>query len=284
MEGFNFNFDFSNSMDFELDFDLGDFDFDVDGSKELAKEASKKAVQDPEELEPVPQEDVRILKPKIDVSSVCRFVSFANAEEFARQISLESGDRTFAWVSGSFIFGDIIEALMTARNVGIKKLHITSLSFSQENIDSLKNVMLMMGDELERLVLVLSGYQYSHEKFNLVPYMYEELDDERNIVQIAFGGWHCKIVEIETSSGHTISIHGSANLRSSNSIEQIMVEIDNKELHQFNVDIMERIAERFGTINYKAPHTRLKRIEGRQAWELSEEAVRMSNLKHHRKE
>ena len=273
--GFNFDFDFSSGVDFELDFDLGDFDL----NSEDKPNKPDKVVVDPEELEPIPQEDVRILKPRVDVDKLCSYVSFANAESFAQQISLESGHRTFAWVSGSFIFGDIIEALMTARDVGIRKLYITSLSFSQENIDSLKNVMLMMGDEFEKLVLVLSGYQYSHEKFNLVPYMYQELDSPKNNVQIAFGGWHCKVMTMETSSGHTITIHGSANLRSSNSIEQVMVEIDNRELHQFNVDIMERIAERFGTINYKAPHTRMKRIEGRQAWELSEDAVRQAMKK-----
>ena len=39
-----------------------------------------------------------------------------------------------------------------------------------------------MGDDLERMVLVFSGYQYSHEKYNLIPYMYEELDDKNPYV------------------------------------------------------------------------------------------------------
>lgn len=196
---------------------------------------------------------------------------FENAEEFVDQIDYSRSGRTFAWISGNFIFGDIIEALISRRNVRVKNLYIASLSISQENIDSLKNVMLYMGDELEKLVLIMSGYQYSHEKFGLVPYMYDQLDDATNRVQICFGGWHTKIITLETTLGNTITIHGSANLRSSRSIEQIMVEVNNKELHDFNAGIMQTIADRFGTINHKAPYHALKRIEGKEAWEVSKQ-------------
>jgi hypothetical protein len=126
-----------------------------------------------------------------------------------------------------------------------------------------------MGDDLELMALIFSGYQYSHEKFNMVPYMYRTLDNPRNNVQIAFGGWHTKLITLETLLGNTITIHGSANLRSSNSVEQIMVEINNFELHQFNADIMQNIVDRFGTINKDAPYKALKRIEGKAAWEIS---------------
>lgn len=237
-------------FDFDLDFELSDFDLiEMDESE--------------------PQENVRILKPRMDVREVTTKALYENAEQFARQIDLTPGHRTFAWVSGTFIFGDIIEALITARNVGIRKLYITTLSLSQENIDSLKNVMMYMGEDLERLVLVMSGYQYSHEKFGLVPYMYDQLDDGTNRVQIAFGRWHNKLITIETVLGHTITIHGSANLRSSNSIEQVMVEIDDRELHDFNVGIMEHIAQHFGTINYNVPRDKLHYYQGWESWDLT---------------
>lgn len=238
-------------LNLELDFDADDFD--------LVEEKKPR---------PIRQKDVRILRPRLDLATVTQRVSFENAEALARQIDLTPGARTFAWVSGNFIFGDIVEALITARQVGVKRLYIASLSFSQENIDSLKNVMLLMGGELERLVLVLSGYQYSHEKYGLVPYMYRELDDGTDRFQVAFGGWHAKIITLETVHGHTITIHGSANLRSSNSVEQVMVEIDDRELHDFNVQLMERIVARSGTINHDAPLGKLRRIEGKEAWEL----------------
>lgn len=214
---------------------------------------------------PEPQE--RILQPRLDRGELLKPVMFENAEEFANQISLDPNVRTFAWVSGNFIFGDIIEALLYKQAVVPKRLYIATLSLSQENVDSLKNILMAL-PELERLVLVVSGYFYSHYKFDLVPYMYDELDDGTNRVQIAFGGYHAKVITMETAFGHYITIHGSANLRSSNSIEQIMFE-QGKELYEFNRDIMERIAERFGTINYNADKRALKRIEGKQAWEVS---------------
>ena len=243
-------------IDLELDFDAEDFDLLDEGKKRVTGEK---------------QRNVRILRPALDKKELTTRAAFENAEAFARQVDLSPGARTFAWVSGNFIFGDVIEALVTARRVGVRRLYICSLSISQENIDSLKNVMLMMGDELERLVLVFSGYQYSHEKYNLVPYMYSELDDPMNRVQIAFGRWHAKIITMETVTGRTITVHGSANLRSSNSVEQIMIEVDNRELHDFNAGIMEDIAQRFGTINTGAEYTKLKPIEAKEAWEIFEQ-------------
>lgn len=240
-------------IDFDLDFDLSDFQL-LDRLTENMGE--------------VPEPQGRILQPRVDKDEILHKVMFENAEAFAEQISLDPGVRTFAWVSGSFIFGDIVEALVTRRHVGVRRLYIATLSMSQENIDSLKNVMLLMGDDLKKLVLVISGYQYSHEKFNLVPYMYDELDDGTDRVQIAFGGYHAKIIAIETVLGNTLVIHGSANLRSSNSIEQIMVE-QSRELFDFNAGIMDGIAERFGTINHKAERHKLHRLEGQEAWQAA---------------
>lgn len=251
---FAFNFDFAPALDLELDFDLSDFQIVEDRKKGGEK-----------------QENVRIMRPRIEKRDITMRAAYENAEAFVKQIDLTPGARTFAWVNGNFIFGDIVEALITQRRVGIKKLYICSLSFSQENIDSLKNVMILMGNLLDRLVLVFSGYQYSHEKYSLVPYMYRELDDPENRVQIAFGRWHAKLITMETIHGHTITIHGSANMRSSNSIEQIMVEVNNRELHDFNAAIMDDIAARFGTINHAAGYAKLKPVDGREAWEIIKE-------------
>lgn len=252
----NIGFDLGLDFGIDLDFDADDFDL-IDEKKPRPRGKRQK--------------DVRILRPCLDKRDITQRAAWENAEAFARQIDLTPGARTFAWVSGNFVFGDIVEALVTARQVGIKRLYICSLSISQDNIDSLKNVMLLMGKELQRLVLVFSGYQYSHEKYNLVPYMYQELDDPDNRVDIAFGRWHGKVITMETVHGHTITIHGSANLRSSSSIEQIMVEIDDRELHDFNAAIMEDICKRFGTINAGAKYTSFKAVPEREAWEVCEQ-------------
>ena len=241
-------------LELELDFDTDDFDL-TDGEGRVKQPTGEK------------QRDVRILRPRMDEEGLMIHAAFENAEAFATQIDLTPGARTYAWISGNFIFGDIVEALIVKRRVGVKRLYLCSLSFSQDNIDSLKNVMMLMGEDMQRLVIILSGWLYSKHKYGLIPYMYQELDDPQNRVQIAFGRWHAKIIEIETVTGHTITIHGSANLSSNASIEQIMVEVDNRELHEYNRDIIEGVASRFGTINAGVQYTRLKPVPMKEAWE-----------------
>ena len=238
-----------NDVDAELDFDLSDFQiFDTASGGFFDESKAQK----------------RILQPRIDVRDISHKVLYESAEKFAQQIDLRENARTFAWVSGNFIFGDIVEALVTARNMIPREIYICSLSISQENIDSLKNVMLAC-PELEKLTIVLSGYFYSHEKYSLVPYMYQELDDGTDKTQIAFGGYHAKVIAIETAYGNTLTIHGSANLRSSNSIEQVMVE-RGRDIYEFNAAIIQEIASKFGTINHNAPRNQFHRIEGMEAW------------------
>ena len=198
-----------SDVDAELDFDLSDFQIFNTGSGGFFDESKAQK---------------RILQPRIDVKDISHKVLFESAEKFAQQIDLRENARTFAWVSGNFIFGDIIEALVTTRHMIPREIYICSLSISQENIDSLKNVMLAC-PELEKLTIVLSGYFYSHEKYSLVPYMY------------------AKVIAIETIMGNTLTIHGSANLRSSNSIEQIMVE-RGRDLYEFNAAIIDKIASK----------------------------------------
>ena len=233
--------DLDFDLDIELDFDLDDFDV-------------------LEDLDSHPQG--RILKPRIDPDSIAKMVTFKNAEEFAEQIDLVPGARTFAWVDGSFIFGDIIEALWNARNVQVKNVYISTLSMSQDNIDSLYNLLTFA--PVEHLYMAVSGYFYSHEKYNLVPYMYEKLDIGDK-TQVAFGNFHGKIIALETALGHTITIHGSANLRSSSSIEQIMVEVDNQPLFDFNAGIIKSLCDKYGTINHGV--TKPKAIRGEKSWQ-----------------
>ena len=218
--------DDDDDVDFELDFDLDDF------TTSIMEEESP----------------TRILKPRIDTNAIRHHVTFSNAEEFADAIDLQPGARTFAWLNGNFVFGDILEALAMKRNVLPKRIYISTLSISQENIDSLHNIVTHTPG-FEKLYMLVSGYFYSHEKFGLVPYLYDQLD-VGNKTQIAFGNYHGKIMAVETQVGNTFVLHGSANMRSSNSIEQIMFECNDDELFQFNADIIGELCDRFGTIDH----------------------------------
>lgn len=231
---------------FDLDFNIADFNMLDNDQGEI-------------------EEQQRIIQPRIDKESVTNTILFENAVAFANQIDLDPNVRTFAWVSGNFIFGDIIEALARDRDVIPRKLYVSTLSLSQENIDSFANI-LGSCPEIEKFVLLISGYFYSHEKFKLVPYMYDTLDRYGDKVQIVFGNYHCKLFAMETTEDKYIVCHGSANLRSSNSIEQVMFE-QSKELYEFNSGLFDKLAEKFGTINYNAEPTKLKRMEGNVSWQ-----------------
>lgn len=216
----------------DLDFDLDDFDFE----------------------EHEPDTRTRILQPKIDTGILTQTVHFDHAIELAEKIDLSGNTRTYAWVSGSFIFGDILEALWRRRNIDIKELSMVSLSISEENIDSWAG--LLAQGNIEKFNLVCSAYFYSHYKFDMVPYLYQQLANDPR-VQIAFGAYHMKIITLETHHGNTLTIHGSANMRSSMNIEQMMFEPNNRELHEFNARMIGDICNKYGTINHNAePMTR----------------------------
>jgi hypothetical protein len=216
-----FNFDFGGAED--LEFDITGFDI----SSDIA-----------------PQQD-RYINPKISKEATNLKCDYANAEKLVADIKIEKDSRHYFIVSGAFIFGDLIEALAVKNNYNILKLTISTLSLSENNIDSLKG--LIMGDYVQELNMIISAYMYSHERDNLIPYMYQELDID-NKFQLAVVGTHCKIALLETECGKKIVIHGSANLRSSANIEQFMIE-ENEILYDFNMGMHKSIIETYKTIN-----------------------------------
>lgn len=159
----------------------------------------------------------------------------------------------FVLIDGSFIAGDFIEAFMVENNLHAKSLTISTLALSQNNVDSLKN--LIVGEYVDELNLIVSDYFYSHEKWGLVPYIYETLDID-NKLQMAVAGTHCKLTLIETHCGMKFVFHGSANLRSSSNIEHISIE-ENEQLFDFLADAHKGIIETYKTINKAVRHDQL---------------------------
>ena len=195
---------------------------------------------DPDE---VADTDNRYVKPKL-VPMKTDQVLYDNAAKLARELKIEAGSRYDCLVSGSFIFSDFIEAFMVYNQCVAQKMTITTLSLSQENIDSLAN--LLHKGYIKQLDMIISDYFYSHERHQLIPYMYHELDiDNRFQLSVAFV--HTKTVHMTTLGGKKIVIHGSANLRTSGNCEQFTIE-ENPELHDFYEERFAPIIERFATI------------------------------------
>ena len=220
------DFDFTMA-DFEVDINLGDFDIDLSTNAEFT---------------------TRYIKPRLRPEVKAQNLKYKNAKDLAKNIGCEKDLRAFCIVDGTFIFGDFIEAWITENKLFIRNMYISTLSMSQENIDSLKN--LLTWKAVLNLNLIVSAYFFAHERRDLVEYIYQELDmDDR--FQLGVASSHCKTVCMETHDGRKFVIHGSANLRSSSNLEQFVIE-ENAELHDFNVDYNERICNLYSTINKQA--------------------------------
>jgi hypothetical protein len=221
------------TFDFDADFNIDDFDGDLDIDLNF---------------------DTRYIKPPKTKEISDQHLKYANAEKLAKEITKLKDNRYFVIVNGSFIFGDFIEAFIVNNNLHIKEITISTLSLSENNVDSLAG--LLNGGYIDNLNLIVSDYFYSHERSNLVPYLYKQLDKD-NKFQLAAASTHCKLCIFETHCGHYVVIHGSANLRSSSNIEQIVIE-ESYPLYNFNKEYQDLIIDKFKTIN--------KSVRGVELW------------------
>ena len=208
-------------------------------------------------------ESGRYVRPKL-YDNVLEGVEYEHAADFVEHMDLSEGHREFAFVSGNFIFGDMLEAMADTGKAVPKSMTIQTLSMSEENIDSLRNIVDMC-PELERLRIILSVYFWGHERRpgQLVPYLYEQLDVDGLDFDCAFASIHTKIVTIETAAGHHIVIDGSANLRSSRNIEQLRVECDSG-LYEYIESFADRVFAAYSTVNRDRPYP--KPIRGGRLW------------------
>lgn len=215
------------------------------------------------------KQNSRYFAPKKSKEINEKFLKYRNAEQLANDINFNENNRFFVIIDGSFFFGDFIEAFIVKHNIHVKKMTISTLSMNKNNVDSLAN--LINGNYVDELNLILSDYFYSHEKHDLIPYIYETLDID-NKFQLSFAGTHCKICIFETVNKRKFVFHGSANLRSSSNIEQIMLE-ESEELYNFMDEIQSNILEEYKTINKSLRGNKLWQIVNQEKAEESQEKV-----------
>lgn len=207
-------------------------------------------------------EFTRYIRPRM-YSVPERFVRYENAQNLAKDIVIsDQMPRYDCFISGNFIFGDFIEAFLRRNNCKCTDMIISTLSMSQENIDSLRG--LIDHGFIDQLTIIVSVYFFSHERHELIPYIYEQLDIN-NRLQLAVADVHTKTCQFKTLGGKKIVIHGSSNMRSSGNIEQFTVEW-NDDLYDFYEDTFLILADRYKTIN--------KPVRGKEAWNGLEKEIR----------
>lgn len=229
--------------------DIGLYEFeDTDDSIDIEEFDS---IEEFEESSDVETRYINPIKSRDLPDHLCKF---ANAEKLANSIKLGKNERCICIINGSFIFGDFIEAFVINNRLFCEEMIISTLSISENNVDSLRT--LLVGGAIKKLGLILSDYFFSHERRNLIPYIYEQLDVD-NRLQVATAGIHTKICLFKSNDMYYV-LHGSANLRSSGNIEQFELE-ENELVYNFYKDIHIKIIEKYKTIN--------KSIRGEKLWD-----------------
>ena len=226
----------TDDIDTEMDFTLFDYDREDNNS------------------------DVRYMRPRpARMPTAC--VRYDNAEALAREIDFKPGMRYDMFVSGSFIFGDFIEAFLRHNNCKAVKMTIGTLSMSRENVDSL--YLLMDKGFIDNLRLMVSDYFYGHERRDTVPYIYKRLDID-NRFQLGVARVHTKTCHFQSLGGKKIVMHASANLRSSGNVEQLTIE-ENPTLYDFYEETYDILFNAFQTINHS--------VTSRSSWDEFEKRL-----------
>lgn len=187
--------------------------------------------------------NIHICKPKLSLIKSSKVI-YDNAIKLAKELFLDFGQRADVIVSGNFIFGDFVEAYLRTWKVKCKEMIISTLSLSQENIDSLKN--LIDFGYIDKLKILVSAYFYGHEHNNLIKYIQKTIPD----CELGVAGIHTKTIQFHTAGGRKMVLHGSSNLRSSGNIEQFTIE-ENPELYDFYKELFDKIIVECGLSNIK---------------------------------
>lgn len=175
-----------------------------------------------------------------------RTVRYEKAAALARDLGLlKKHERVDAIISGKFIMGDFIEAYMVEHDLHTERLLISTLSYNENNVDSLLN--LLDGGYVDTLDIVVSPYFFAHERNTLIRYTYEKLDNEQNRLQLAVAPVHTKTYQFITDEGLNLIFHGSANMRANANFENMIFE-ESEQTFKFYADFYDEILREFPTI------------------------------------
>lgn len=168
-------------------------------------------------------------------------VFYENAQKLVHDINIQRGECVYVNLAGNFIFGDFIGAFITCNSLDVAELTVISLSGAIDNFEMLDE--LMNNGYVEKINLVLSKYylrteQKKHSK--TIQFLSDLIDKHKGLFNVYYADNHSKSVLIRTKKGGYVSMHGSANLRSSTNIEQMIIQ-ENKELYDFNYSFFKNL-------------------------------------------
>lgn len=154
-------------------------------------------------------------------------------------------------VKGSFEFGDLLGELILAHG-GAAELYVATLSMSEGNVEVL--AALVDSGLVPFVHVFVSDYFYAHYRHTIYKALFDSIPLDK--LQVTVAGTHVKIALMQLrdpAGGEPIPvvIEGSANLRSSQNVEQFAV-VNSREHYEFHRAWLDDMEQQFKTIGRKA--------------------------------
>ena len=244
-KGWGIDLDFNMPQEIEQSWAVRGFDVEEYFVPEVDASAFRIEGFDDEESDD-DEHECRYVRPKLKPVAR-RTVRYEKAASLARDLGLlQKNERVDAIISGKFIMGDFIEAYMVEHDLHAHRLLISTLSYSENNIDSIRN--LLDGGYIDIVDIVVSPYFFAHERNTLIRYAYEQLDNETNRLQLAVCPVHTKTYQFCTDGGLYIIMHGSANMRANANFENMVIE-ESEETYRFYEQFYDEALREYPTID-----------------------------------
>lgn len=144
------------------------------------------------------------------------------------------GERTHCLLRGDFVLCDLIPQLIAAHGA-TAHLRIATLGLSAGNADTL--AVLRETGQASALTLIVSHYFQGVDRSDVFRAVHTRLAP---LARLVVTRSHAKVICIPTASAHFV-IEGSANLRSSDNIEQMLITND-EETHAFHAAWLDELA------------------------------------------
>lgn len=142
------------------------------------------------------------------------------------------GESTHLILRGDFVLGDFLPKFCEEMNA--KRLICTTLSVSEKNVQTLEKLL----ETLQELKILVSSYFVATDKANCIE-MFKAW--KNGGATVAHSRIHTKLILAETGKGHFV-FEGSANLRSSSTIEQLTIYQD-KSLFTFHESWIDEVIQ-----------------------------------------
>lgn len=162
--------------------------------------------------------------------SVKRFVRPENAAALCEQLP-SPGEIVHSILRGDFVLGDALPALLRVTG-SCPHLQISTLALSRKNAETLRQ--LVESGKVGRLSLIVSHYFRAVDKLSTFHTVTQIL---AGITEVKVARCHAKVILLANACGDAFVFEGSANLRSSDTLEQLTI-FNDADLHAFHASWM----------------------------------------------